>query len=51
MGPEVLFEDKTVTLESFPVRHRIPTTGFILREKAKEPGVKREVVRTPIDAF
>lgn len=45
-GPEVLFEDKTVTLESFPVRHRIPTTGFILREKAKEPGVKREVVRS-----
>ena len=45
-GPEVLHEDKTVTLESFPVRHRIPTTGFILREKAKEPGVKREVVRS-----
>ena len=45
-GPEVLYQDKTVTLESFPVRHRIPTTGFILREKAKEPGVKREVVRS-----
>jgi len=42
---QVLFEDKTVVLESFPVRHRIPTTGFILREKPKEPGVKREWVR------
>lgn len=42
---QILFEDKTVVLESFPVRHRIPTTGFILREKPKEPGVKREWVR------
>ena len=42
---QTLFEDKTVVLESFPVRHRIPTTGFILREKPKEPGVKREWVR------
>ncbi len=41
----VLFEDKSVVLESFPVRHRIPTTGFLLREKPKEPGVKREWVR------
>jgi len=40
-APAVLFEDATVRLESFPVRHRIPTTGFILREKPKEPGVKR----------
>lgn len=44
-APEVLFEDGTVTLESFPVKHRIPTTGFLLREQPKEPGVKREWVR------
>lgn len=40
-APSVLFEDATVRLESFPVRHRIPTTGFLIREKQKEPGVKR----------
>lgn len=40
-APEVLFEDATVKLESFPVRHRIPTTGFILREKEREPGIRR----------
>ena len=44
-GPEVLFEDASVRLESFPVRHRIPTTGFLLREMPKEPGVKRDWVR------
>ena len=44
-APEVLFEDGTVRLESFPVRHRIPTTGFLIREQPREPGVKREVVR------
>ena len=27
------------------MRHRIPTTGFLLREKPKEPGVKREWIR------
>jgi ribonuclease Z len=43
--PELLFEDGSVSLESFPVRHRIPTTGFLLREKPKEPGVKREWIR------
>jgi ribonuclease Z len=42
--PEVLFEDASLVLESFPVRHRIPTTGFLIREKEKEPGVKREAV-------
>lgn len=44
-GPEILFEDASVRLESFPVRHRIPTTGFLLREKPKEPGVKRDWVK------
>ncbi len=44
-APEVLFEDGSVSLESFPVRHRIPTTGFLLREKPKEPGVKRDWIR------
>ncbi len=44
-SPEVLFEDGTVRLESFPVKHRIPTTGFLLREKPWEPGVKREMVK------
>ena len=44
-GPTVLFEDASVRLESFPVRHRIPTTGFLLREMPKEPGVKRDWVR------
>lgn len=44
-APEVLFEDGSVRLESFPVRHRIPTTGFLLREQPREPGVKRAEVR------
>lgn len=43
--PQVLFEDGSVQLESFPVKHRIPTTGFLLREKEREPGVKRDWVR------
>ena len=42
---EVLFEDATVKLESFPVRHRIPTTGFLMREKEREPGIRKDWIR------
>jgi len=44
-APALLFEDGSVRLESFPVRHRVPTTGFLLREKPREPGVKRDWVK------
>jgi len=30
-----IFEDKAVEVTSFPVRHRIPTWGFLFREKLK----------------
>jgi ribonuclease Z len=30
-----IFEDKAVEVTSFPVRHRVPTWGFLFREKLK----------------
>jgi ribonuclease Z len=32
----LLFEDKVLEIFSFPLRHRIPTCGFLFREKVKE---------------
>lgn len=34
--PSVLFEDKRVQIETFPLKHRIPTNGFVIREKPHE---------------
>lgn len=34
-GSEVIYEDDAVTVSTFPLRHRLPTVGFIVREKPK----------------
>lgn len=31
--PELIFEDETLTVTSFPLKHKIPTTGFLFKEK------------------
>jgi ribonuclease Z len=33
--PGLIFEDKAVEVYSFPVKHRVPTWGFLFREKLK----------------
>jgi ribonuclease Z len=33
LQPEVIFEDAVMQVVSFPLKHRIPTTGFVFREK------------------
>ncbi|MFN5415419.1 MAG: ribonuclease Z [Flavobacteriia bacterium] len=32
----LLFEDKIIEIYSFPLKHRIPTTGFLIQEKIKD---------------
>ena len=32
----LLFEDKFIEIYSFPLKHRIPTNGFVIKEKEKE---------------
>jgi len=41
---EIIYEDKRVIVESFPLSHRVPTCGFLFREKAKEPNVRKEAI-------
>ena len=40
--PELLFEDKAVRVESFPMRHSVDTCGFVLREKPKLRKINRK---------
>jgi ribonuclease Z len=42
--PELLFEDQTLMVKSFPMLHRIPTTGFIFQEKQGERRIKKEMI-------
>lgn len=40
----LVYEDRTVTVRSLPLRHRLPTTGYIFEEKAPLPHIKRDMI-------
>ena len=50
-GHAVLFEDSKLTVESFPLKHRVPCCGFVFREKQHElhlRGDQVEYLKIPI---
>ena len=44
--PTTIFENDLLTVETVPLFHRIPTFGFIFREKTKDRNIKRSFVET-----
>jgi ribonuclease Z len=42
--PELIFENEVLTVTSFPVLHRIPTTGFLFKEKQGDRRIRKEVI-------
>jgi ribonuclease Z len=44
-SPTLIFEDKVLEIWSFPLKHRIPTCGFMFREKPKEFQLDGEAVK------
>ncbi|NQU88714.1 MAG: ribonuclease Z [Mariniphaga sp.] len=42
--PQILLEDEQITVTSFPVKHSIPTCGFLFEEKQKLPNIKKELI-------
>lgn len=42
---ELIFEDKKLEIYSFPLDHRVPTCGFLFREKQGLPNIKKEIIR------
>ena len=42
--PSLIFENKHLTVETIPLKHRIPTAGFLFKEKEKPKNIKKEVV-------
>ncbi len=41
----VVYEDSGITVETFPLYHRTPCTGYIFREKAKLRHIKGDMVK------
>lgn len=39
---QLIYEDESLEVWSIPVEHRIPTVGFLFREKAKERKINKE---------
>lgn len=42
---ELIYENKYLEVMSFPLLHRIPTTGFLFREKPKERHLRKDVIQ------
>lgn len=41
---ELIFEDRSVRVFSIPLKHRVPTCGFLFEEKPKERHIIREMI-------
>lgn len=46
-NPEVIFEDKVVTVTSFSLRHSVPVWGFLFREKMRP----RKIIADKIEEY
>lgn len=40
----IIYEDKSLTIETIPLRHRMPCAGFLFREKPGSPHIRREMI-------
>ena len=41
---QVIYEDKSLTVESIPLEHRMPCCGFLFREKPTQPHIRRDMI-------
>ena len=41
---EIIYEDRSLTVETIPLTHRLPTCGFLFREKPMLPHIRRDMI-------
>ena len=41
---QVIYEDRSLTIESIPLEHRMPCCGYLFREKAQQPHIRRDMI-------
>lgn len=42
--PLLIYEDKTLEITSFPLKHRIPCSGFLFKEKKKMRNIRKDMI-------
>ncbi len=42
---QVILDENDYTVSTIPLAHRVPTAGFLFREKVKPPNVKKEAIQ------
>lgn len=43
--PQTIYETKKIEIISFPVKHSMPTCGFLFREKPKRANIRKEMIK------
>jgi len=43
--PQLIFESKKVEVFSFPVKHSLPTCGFLFKEKQKPANIRKDLIK------
>lgn len=41
---QVVYEDRSLTVETIPLQHRLPCCGYLFREKAGSPHIRRDMI-------
>ncbi|MBR5654436.1 MAG: ribonuclease Z [Prevotella sp.] len=41
---QIIYEDRSLTVETIPLEHRVPCCGFLFREKPSLPHINREMI-------
>jgi ribonuclease Z len=41
---EIVYEDSILTVETIPLKHRVPTCGYLFREKTPQRNIYKEVI-------
>lgn len=41
---QIIYEDKSLSIETIPLEHRIPCCGYLFREKPTLPHIRRDVI-------
>jgi ribonuclease Z len=41
---QIIYDDGRMVVESLPLRHRVPSTGFLFREKRGFPNIRKELI-------
>ena len=41
---EIIYEDRSVTVKTIPLKHRVPCCGFLFEEKAPLPHIRRDMI-------